>query len=327
MKLFECLIKRRLVKKLEEEGLLSSAQAAYRKKFSTSDHLLVLQELITYYRFDKRGPRGGMKIPLYLCFLDLRKAFDTVPRELLFQKLFTSGITGKMFRVIMDLYSQNSASVLVDGHQTRDFVITRLALQGSKLGPILFNMFINDLLIKLNQSDCGALLGNTRISALGFADDIVLISDKPKNMKKLPEISNNWAIENSMSFNNSKCKAMVFNRSSKGIILSIGSTKVEFVKSYKYLGIFLSSKRLTNLYSEHFKNVMQKAERRLQCIRHYGFHMDGLRTETSVRMYKVLVRPILEYGAQVLIYRNYFLASNVKKSIDIVELTAHAKKL
>ena len=48
MKLFEGLIKRRLVKKLEGEGLLSSAQAAYRKNFSTSDHLLVLQELITY---------------------------------------------------------------------------------------------------------------------------------------------------------------------------------------------------------------------------------------------------------------------------------------
>ena len=146
-------------------------------------------------------------------------------------------------------------------------------------------------------------------------------------MQKLLDISNNWAKENIMGFNNSKCKAMVFNRSSKGINLSIGSTIVEFVKSYKYLGIFLSSKRLTNLYSEHFKNVMQKAERRLLCIRHYGFHMDGLRTETSVRMYKLLVRPILEYGAQVLIYRNYFLASNSKKSIDIVELTAHAKKL
>ena len=72
---------------------------------------------------------------------------------------------------------------------------------------------------------------------------------------------------------------------------------------------------------------MQKAERRLQCIRHYGFHKDGLRTETSVRTYKLLDRPILEFGSQVLIYRNYFIVSKTRKSIDIAELTAHAKKL
>ena len=109
MKLYEGLIKCRLVRKLEAEGLLSSAQAAYRKDLSTSDQLFVLQELILAYRFDKRGPRGGIKVPLYICFLDLRKAFDTVPRELLLKKLYTKGIAGKMLRVISDLYSENRA--------------------------------------------------------------------------------------------------------------------------------------------------------------------------------------------------------------------------
>ena len=327
MKLYEGLIKKRLVKKLEKEGLLSSAQAAYRKSMSTSDHIFVLQEMILAYRFDRRGPRGGLKIPLYICFLDLRKAFDMVPRELLFQKLFELGVQGKLFRVITDLYSRNGAKVLVNGYFSRDFTINSGVLQGSKLGPILFNIFINDLLDKLNQSGYGALLGNVRIAALGFADDVVLISDKIINMQKLLDIAYNWASDNGMFYNLKKCKGMAFNRSSKGINLFMGSTKIEFVKSYKYLGILLSSTRLTNLYSEHFKKVIEKAERRLQCIMHYGFHKDGLRTETSIRMYKLLVRPILEYGAQVLIYRNYFLASKSKKSVDVIELATHAKKL
>ena len=55
---------------------------------------------------------------------------------------------------------------------------------------------------------------------------------------------------------------------------------------------------------------MEKAERRIQCIKHLGFHQDGLRPQTAVRMYKVLVRPLLEYGAQVLTYRRYFLNSS-----------------
>ena len=327
MKLYEGLTKRRLVDKLENEGLLSSAQAAYRTKLSIFDQLFVIQELILYYRFVKRGPRGGIKITLYLCFLDLRKAFDTVPREILFKKLLDFGVSGKMLRVIIDPYSRNSGKVLIDEYFTRDFSINTGVLQGSKLGPILFNIFINDLLVKLNASEYGALLGDIRISALGFADDIVLASDNPHNMQKLLNIAHNWANANLMSFSPDKCKAMVFNRSPKGINIFIGSTKIKFLKFYKYLGIILSSKRLTNLYSEHFKQIMLKAERRLQCIRHYGFHKDGLRTETSVRMYKLLVRPILEFGSQVLIYRNYFMVSKSRKSIDVAELQAHAEKL
>ena len=136
-----------------------------------------------------------------------------------------------------------------------------------------------------------------------------------------------WARDNQMFFKCGKCKAMVFNRSSKGIIFKMESKVIKIVKTYKYLGVQLSSKRLTNLYTSHFKQVLLKAERRLHCIRHYGFHKDGLRMETAVRMYKLLVRPILEYGAQVLIYRNYFLSSKSKKSYEIVELATHAKKL
>ena len=55
--------------------------------------------------------------------------------------------------------------------------------------------------------------------------------------------------------------------------------------------------------------------------------MDGSRIETSVRMYKLLVRPILEYGAQVLIYIKNFIVYKSSKSVDIAELTAYAKKL
>ena len=71
---------------------------------------------------------------------------------------------------------------------------------------------------------------------------------------------------------------------------------------------------------------MEKAERRLQCIRHLGFHEDGLRIDTAIRMYKILVRPILEYCAQVLTYRNYYSVS-LKKSRSLHDLTDYAKKL
>ena len=97
-----------------------------------------------------------MKRPLYFCFLDFRKAFDTVVRNILFRKLYAAGVRGKLLRVIINLFSKNPANVSLDGFFSPDFMINRGGLQGSKLGPILFNLSVNDLLDDLNQSKLGA---------------------------------------------------------------------------------------------------------------------------------------------------------------------------
>ena len=90
----------------------------------------------------------------------------------------------------------------------------------------------------------------------------------------------------------------------------------------------LSTKRLTNIFSKHFSKAIEKAERRIQCIRHLGFHADGLRIETAIRMYKILVRPILEYCSQVLIYRNYYYSTLTNKRTQSLSNTKdYAQKL
>ena len=81
MKIYEGMICNRLTKFFEEKDIFSPYQAAYRKNRSIFDHFFVLHEIFLEYRFYKIGPRGGrLKIPLYFCFLDFRKAFDTVSK-------------------------------------------------------------------------------------------------------------------------------------------------------------------------------------------------------------------------------------------------------
>ena len=132
MKIYEGMISSRLSEYFEDHDLISPYQAAYRKNRSAFDHIMVLHEIFLEYRFFKRGPRGGIsKKVLYLCFLDLRKAFDTVNRNILFHKLCRAGVRGKFLRVIQNLFSRNLANVLIDGFLSPDFIINRGVLQGS----------------------------------------------------------------------------------------------------------------------------------------------------------------------------------------------------
>ena len=263
MKIYEGIIAKRITQFFEKNNVLSPFQVAYRQNRSAFDNILILHEIFLEYRFYKVGPRGGLsKKPLYLVFLDFKKAFDTVIRNLLFKKLCAAGIRGKILRVIQNLFSKNPANVVVDGFLSPEFVINRGVLQGSKLGPILFNLFINDLLEELNRSNLGAYIGPLHFAALGFADDIVLISDTPDKLQQLLEICSSWTQKNQMAFKTSKCKVMILNGTCSNARFTLDNVALEIVSEYKYLGTVMNSKYVTNLFKGHFDLIHKKAKTR-----------------------------------------------------------------
>ena len=75
---------------------------------------------------------------------------------------------------------------------------------------------------------------------------------------------------------------------------------IECVTSFKYLGILIQN--FYSSYNQFISEQLQKAKNRLGVVRLLGFHKDGLRISTAVKLYKLLIRPILEFGAQVVTY-------------------------
>ena len=325
MKLYEHIIKERLVAVLEKNRFFSCAQAAYRKGRSTLDHILVIQEIFFSHRYKNGEGQAKDKRPLYLGLIDLAKAFDSVPRRKLFKKLWNTGVKGKMYRVIKDLYTDNQATIRIGDYETKNFKIQSGVMQGSKLGPILFNIFINDLLERLLESKLGVLMENITVTSLGFADDVMLITDVPSKQQALLDICGNWSELNGMPYNISKCKVLVLNTRMKGLSFHLQGKKLEIVTKTRYLGVTLSRSRLTSLYGRHIANVLERAEARANALRHAGFQKDGLRPETSTRMYKALVRPILEYAAGALSYKHYYYTE--RKSVDVEEPPVMVKRL
>ena len=200
LKLYQSVLDARLIKFLECNGVLADEQYGFRPDRSLLDAHLVLAEAILSAKH-RRGPRGGSNPkPLYLAFLDIRKAFDRVPRALLWRKLHSLGIRGKLLRVIIDQYTDTRGCVRVGDLLSRKFRIDTGVIQGSKLGPILFNLFVNDLVAKLNElSGVGTITGDS-LRAILYADDICLLASNPSDLQALLNVCERWAEDNFMEF-------------------------------------------------------------------------------------------------------------------------------
>ena len=115
----------------------------------------------------------GSKV--FSCFLDVRKAFDTVWIDGLLYKLFNDlGINGKMWLAIKDLYTDVQAQVLYDGTLSRLFEIGQGTGQGRILVPFMYKVYINGLLRTLSDHCLAISINTLSLPSPSFADDVTV---------------------------------------------------------------------------------------------------------------------------------------------------------
>ena len=169
----------RLVTWAEENGKLSEAQAGFRQSFSTTDHIFTLNAIVE----KSLSKRGGK---LYTCFVDLKKAFDSVQRGPLFHILCQNGLSGKFLNALGAIYKSVVSCVRIGDRLTEFFDCPAGLRQGCLLSPMLFSLFINEIASSVEQQGMHGiqlLPGLVEIFLLLFADDIVLISDTPSGLQ------------------------------------------------------------------------------------------------------------------------------------------------
>ena len=136
-KLFSQILLKRLTSYIEEKNLLSPNQGGFIKGKSTSDHIFLLQTVI-----EKVVNKG--KRQLFAAFIDFKKAYDTVDRDLLLDRLKFLGINGPFLQNITAMYQKTMYSIKLNkGYLTP--INSNLGLkQGCPLSPMLFNLYIDD---------------------------------------------------------------------------------------------------------------------------------------------------------------------------------------
>ena len=113
------------------------------------------------------------------------KAFDTVWQNGFFYKLYSYGIKGHTWRILRKWYQSTICTVLWDGEQSHPFNIKQGVKQGAVLSTLLYSLFVNDLLVELEQSGLGVKMGNIFCGAPIYADDLALIASSPEDLQSM----------------------------------------------------------------------------------------------------------------------------------------------
>jgi hypothetical protein len=229
------IINQRLVKWMDANDTVADEQCGFRRKRSCFDQIFTLTSII------EDNKRKGQ--PIYACFIDAKKAFDCVNRDLMWFKLHQVGINGHMLRAIQSLYDGYECSVRVSGSLTAWFGAQKGLKQGCVLSPTLFNIYINTLTTMIKDTSLGVMFGDEIINILLYADDVVLLASNAKDLQMLLDVFNDWSRQWRIVLNPKKSSVVVFRRpcdKQPDYVFKCGNDIITYASEYQHLGLVLN---------------------------------------------------------------------------------------
>lgn len=284
----------------EARGIRAVGQAGFRDGFHTGDHVFVLKHLV-----DRCRAPGSEHKKLYACFVDFRKAYDLVHRDLLLKCLVDLGVEGKMLRALASMYWHAPMTVKNGDRLGPTFVSTRGVKQGDPLSPLLFGLFIDRVEKWLAERlpQVGVQLGAHLVRLLLYADDLTLLASSAADLQALLAALHEFSVLNSLEVNVAKCAVVVFGRSTPRAGHDIppngwsyAGRQVPVLPEFRYLGIvFHQTKGVSACVS-----ALQSAGMRAMwgMLSKCGT-IDIRSIAVKVQLFDALVAPVLGYCSEV----------------------------
>ena len=208
----------------------------------------------------------GLNVGVVL--MDLSKAFDCVPHGLLLTKLKYYGLTDQACLLLKSYISDRKQRVKIGIPRSAWGPVDHGVPQGSILGPLIFNIFINDLFYAMDDV----------CNVYNYADDNTLLNTDHRidslvaKLENSAMVATHWFDINGMKSNQSKFQAMILNKhpDQNNISLNVNGTNVPLKSCVKLLGVFIDYE-LT--FSEHVNYICKRTLRQLNAIRRISKHL------------------------------------------------------
>jgi hypothetical protein len=279
-KLFEFLVHDHASHYLK--SIFNPCQHGFTKCKSTTTNLVSYLDYIT--------PLVGSQRQVDAIYFDLTSAFDLVPHTLLLHKLSALGFSGGYVNWIRSYLTNRQSRVRIGGTISLPFEVLSGVPQGSVLGPLFFNVFVNDLCDSIKHS-----------RYLLFADDIKIYRaiSSPEDCNLLQsdiDAIRDWCAANSMKLNIDKTNVITFSRKTNILIYEykLFHTNITRTSSVKDLGVYLDSKLY---FHTHVNFIFSQCIKLLGLIRSVTFSFSTL--ECMFVLYATLVRAKVEYASVV----------------------------
>ena len=214
-------------------------------------------------------------------------------------KLDSIGVSGKLFNAVKSLYASVASCVHINSLTTDWFDVSCGLRQRCCLSPLLFNLFINDVAIRIKALGKGVMIDEDLVCILMYADDIVFISENAEDLQLILNCLNEWCGANAMSVNASKSNDVHFRPNSipkTGHGFTCGEHRLVISDRYTYLGLTLNEYLDFNVTA---RAVAQSAGRALGLLIAKSKCMGGMPYDVYDKLYDTLVWPVISYGASI----------------------------
>ncbi len=290
-KIMEKILRDKIADFLEEHHLITNTQHGFQRGKSCTSNLILYWDMLTKY-VDKG-------IPVDVIYLDLSKAFDTVPHKRLIAKIKAHGIEGNILSWIEEWLRNRKQRVVMNGEVSEWMNVTSSVVQGSVLGPICFSIYMDDMDDGL-KATLSKFADNTKvIYPIKTQEDQQILQNDINNLLQ-------WANDWQMSFNESKCAVMHFGNANPKYSYYMGGTELKHSKEEKDLGVYITENMK---FTKHCAEAVKKANKIIGMIKRKFMNFDE---EVMMMLYKSLIRPHIDYCVPV--WRPY-----LQKDIKLIE--------